>query len=80
MNDFPVDLFFMPALVASICAALAGRALRRGRRRRPLVSGASPRCGACGYDTRGLTTLTCPECGSDLRIVGIGGARRSLRS
>jgi class 3 adenylate cyclase len=28
-------------------------------------------CGKCGYIVKGLTTLTCPECGSDLRDVGI---------
>jgi hypothetical protein len=32
---------------------------------------AAPRCGSCGYDTTGLTTLTCPECGADLRAAGI---------
>lgn len=45
-------------------------------------------CGACGYSTRGLTELICPECGSDLREVGIvnrvnrstlgGGAHRTI--
>lgn len=30
-----------------------------------------PRCGACGYAVRGVKTLTCPECGSDLREAGI---------
>jgi hypothetical protein len=30
-------------------------------------------CGACGYSTIGLTTLTCPECGADFRAVGIAG-------
>ena len=80
MNYFPADLFFMPALVASVAAALAGRALRRRGRRRPLGPGGPPRCGACGYDTRGLTRLTCPECGSDLRIVGIGGAGLTRRA
>ena len=28
-------------------------------------------CGQCGYSVTGLTTFTCPECGSDLREVGI---------
>jgi class 3 adenylate cyclase len=28
-------------------------------------------CGRCGYAVTGLTTFTCPECGSDLREVGI---------
>jgi hypothetical protein len=30
-----------------------------------------PLCGHCRYCIRGITTLTCPECGSDLREVGI---------
>jgi hypothetical protein len=30
-----------------------------------------PVCGACGYSVIGLTTLTCPECGTDLRAAGI---------
>jgi hypothetical protein len=32
---------------------------------------ADPVCGQCGYCVRGITSLTCPECGSDLREVGI---------
>jgi hypothetical protein len=28
-------------------------------------------CGKCGYSTRALTTFACPECGADLREVGI---------
>jgi hypothetical protein len=30
-----------------------------------------PSCGACGYCVRGLESLVCPECGGDLREVGI---------
>ncbi|MEM9415419.1 MAG: hypothetical protein AAGA29_08090 [Planctomycetota bacterium] len=30
-----------------------------------------PACGKCGYPARGLNTLDCPECGADLREVGI---------
>ncbi len=30
-----------------------------------------PACGNCGYAVRGLPTFTCPECGEDLREVGI---------
>jgi hypothetical protein len=39
-----------------------------------------PRCGKCGYGVRGLPTTTCPECGSDLREVGIvtPGVRSTL--
>jgi len=48
------------------------------RRRRP--AGAEPVCGRCGYNVRGLPTFTCPECGSDLREVGIrtAGQPRAL--
>ena len=28
-------------------------------------------CGGCGYLVRGLEQLNCPECGADLRAVGI---------
>ena len=37
-----------------------------------------PSCGACGYATRGITELKCPECGADLTKVGIikAGERR----
>lgn len=28
-------------------------------------------CGGCGYAVRGLEALNCPECGADLRMVGI---------
>src|SRR5262245_27162203 len=30
-----------------------------------------PSCGSCGYCVRGLEGMICPECGSDLREVGI---------
>ena len=32
---------------------------------------AEPSCRACGYAVKGLPSFTCPECGSDLREVGI---------
>lgn len=39
---------------------------RRGRE-----NDGEPRCGNCGYLVRGLAELNCPECGADLREVGI---------
>ena len=41
-----------------------------------------PACGKCGYPARGISTLSCPECGADLRIVGIRlpGQRGTLAS
>jgi hypothetical protein len=35
----------------------------------------APSCGSCGYDTTGLLSLTCPECGADLRVAGITRGR-----
>ncbi|MEX0654989.1 MAG: hypothetical protein WD534_07455 [Phycisphaeraceae bacterium] len=32
---------------------------------------ALPSCGKCGYAARGVQSLACPECGADLREVGI---------
>jgi hypothetical protein len=29
------------------------------------------RCGHCTYPTKGIESLTCPECGADLRMAGI---------
>ncbi len=36
-------------------------------------------CGSCGYAVRGLTQLTCPECGVDLREAGIRPAGSAAR-
>jgi hypothetical protein len=43
----------------------------------PTARVAPPACGACGYNTTGLTDLVCPECGADLRVAGITRGRRS---
>lgn len=42
--------------------------------------GEHPVCGQCGYAVAGLEVLRCPECGSDLRRVGIltGRMRREV--
>ena len=36
-----------------------------------LRAAAEPTCAACGYIVLGLTTTTCPECGSDFLITGV---------
>lgn len=52
---------------AALAVALVGFwRRRRDRSDKPVRS-----CGRCGYDVRGLTTFVCPECGSDLRTVGV---------
>ncbi len=37
----------------------------------PLGVPAHPSCGKCNYAVEGQTSMTCPECGSDYRTVGI---------
>lgn len=39
--------------------------------RTPVQIGQDSGCGKCGYSVRGATHFSCPECGSDLREVGI---------
>lgn len=41
------------------------------RRAATASSSTEPACGNCGYCVRGISELICPECGSDLREVGI---------
>lgn len=43
---------------------------------RPERAAGFPRCGACAYDVGGLPTWTCPECGRDLRRVGVIGTHQ----
>jgi len=43
---------------------------------RPERAAGFPRCGACAYDVGGLPTWTCPECGRDLRRVGVTGTHQ----
>jgi len=60
----PVLLLTAVTSAAAWLLIIAGRGSRSGRC-------AGPVCGACGYSVVGLTRMTCPECGSDLRAVGI---------
>src|SRR6266700_4098720 len=59
------------ALPFALGAVVTAIMLLRRRRTRPTRQ---PTCGQFGYNVTGLSTFTCPECGSDLRQVGIRGA------
>src|SRR4051812_24607510 len=65
-SSVPVAIFVLPFIVVLFIGFAF--ALRKWNNRR---RGADPSCGRCGYLVKGLTTFTCPECGSDLREVGI---------
>ena len=54
------------AAVAAVIFAVAWTFIRPRR-----ASAAGPCCAGCGYSVHGLTGFTCPECGRDLREVGI---------
>lgn len=61
----PSVMAVMITLAAAVALAVTGFLLvRRG-------AAAEPSCGRCRYPVTGLTTFVCPECGADLRTVGI---------
>jgi hypothetical protein len=71
-------LFTMPLML--IVVAVAFLLVFRGRTPLDGVTGTDPLCGQCGYCVRGLLAHICPECGGNLREVGIitPGSRRPL--
>src|SRR2546423_1574520 len=66
-------------IVIALGTILAGLVPGSGPRRRAAAGGTDAACGMCGYSVRGLDKLTCPECGSDLRRVGIVAASSAAR-
>ena len=57
-------------MVTAVVGVVVETILRREVERE--ISGArEPRCGRCGYIVIGLPSRICPECGSDLRTVGL---------
>lgn len=65
---FPFFTLFVLVVVGGAVVALGVMWWRvvRGPR-----GGDLPQCGRCGYAVRGTQSLNCPECGGDLREVGI---------
>ncbi len=70
MNPSVLPTLLIALLVLAGVVLLAVTWWRQGRGRGP-GRVAEPSCGKCGYAVRGLASLNCPECGSDLREVGI---------
>jgi hypothetical protein len=72
-----ISLVIMALALGVVLASLVGLAWlwwRVLRRPKSVAMGAS--CGQCGYGVRGISSTTCPECGHDLREVGIITPRR----
>ena len=82
LNWLPEDVGRVPAIwnwIALGCTLLAALlwAVWQTRRRSRT---SEPACGRCGYFVTGLSGTVCPECGSDLRAVGVvapGDARQA---
>ena len=60
--------WFIPFLVLTVFVIVVFLFARVLWRRKAVTQ---PACGNCGYFVRGIATFTCPECGQDLREVGI---------
>src|SRR5688500_17834237 len=67
-------LFFLLIFIVGFVFAIVFAA--RSRKAGPT----DPICGKCSYQVRGLTRFTCPECGSDVREVGIISAAAPARA
>jgi len=63
-------LIVLGIIAAGAVAWLIARAIR-ATGQNPEADIHNGTCGRCGYSVAGLTGLSCPECGSDLRTVGI---------
>lgn len=71
-----VMLFAFPLIfLALLLACVAGLIILWIRVLR-MPKAAGPSCGKCGYLVQGMSTFQCPECGSDLRQVGIDTAKQ----
>jgi hypothetical protein len=66
MSLIPIFVLIVLALMGALVGLVV--TLLNRRKRRGLIG---PACGKCGYSVIGLTTMTCPECGGDLRACGI---------
>lgn len=72
-----LGIFSLLALVAVGMTLILSLRLRGATA--PAKPTGEPGCGRCGYPARGLPSFTCPECGSDLREVGIIRPSRDYR-
>lgn len=64
-------LFPIILLGLIVCGIFVAKWMKPGTANGQNASHGLPGCGQCGYPTRGISELICPECGADLRKVGI---------
>ena len=65
-----ISLLILLAMAAAIIAGVVLIVLGLVGRNKPSTTEGGV-CGRCGYSVKGLESLNCPECGADLREVGI---------
>ncbi|MFK7790995.1 MAG: hypothetical protein AB8C95_16065 [Phycisphaeraceae bacterium] len=63
---FPAIIVVVILLFLVIAIVLVSRSSKKA-----VQTPSVPGCGGCGYPTRGIAELKCPECGADLTKVGI---------
>ena len=68
--EFILMLTGLLVITAIVGVVMEGVLRRRDRIASRTPADAYPRCGQCGYIVHGLSHHRCPECGSNLRIVG----------
>ena len=64
---------FAPLAVIAALLSVALWSHARGQR----TDGDAATCGSCGYLMRSISSFECPECGADLREVGMTPSRHS---
>jgi len=70
-----IGAFSMVCMLSGVVIVVLFLALVLAKRRSSSAAN-QPVCGQCQYPVQGLPTFTCPECGADLREVGIITPRR----
>lgn len=75
--DLTANLLIIVLLATCVILVVAGILIFM-LMRSPQETGASGKCGNCGYNVQGLTEFQCPECGADLREVGIARPGKSM--
>lgn len=77
MRAFSTWAILLPIITGSLSALLiivGARLFYRGK------GSGEMGCGKCGYAVRGASGLACPECGADLREVGIKPVTGDVRT